>query len=107
MEIAIFAIWVIGIIIYFRASYQAEGRVKSKLTNADNFITWQKFLALIFVVGEILSLISGQISFIYLFAANLFILFLFYLQPTPRTTKKVLWVFILINVIFALYLLIR
>lgn len=102
MEIILFIIWLIATIIYLRASFLAQGKIKTKLFNNETFLIEQKIVAIFYAIGALACFLVKLEYFGYLFVANLIITFLFYLQPTPRTTKKLLHIFILLNFIFAL-----
>ena len=102
MQYLLLFIWLLAAIIYLRSSLQAIGRVKKKLFEKDGFLLGQQIIACLLALQAALAFIFSQKIIAYGAIANLIIDFLFYLQPTPRTTKKILWVFIILNIIFAL-----
>jgi len=105
MKYLLLVLWLLGIVIYLRASLQAQGKIRTKLFAKDAFLLGQQVVAILSFAQLIVGLIFNQTIIAYSAIANLILTFLFYLQPTPRTTRKVTWLFIITNVIFALFLL--
>ena len=102
MKIILLVLWVLSVGLYFRSSFLAQGKSFTKIAKKESFLLWQKTIGVLLGIGFILSIVFYRTFFPYLFAANLLILFLFYLQPTPRTTRALLWIFILTNIALAL-----
>ena len=100
METAFIIIWVVCLIVYVRASLLAWGGAKSKLFKNEGFLFWQKIIAIICALSALGTFVFGLSIFGYVFLANFIINALFYLQPTPRTTKKLFYAFVLMNLIF-------
>lgn len=74
---------------YLRGSLLAIG-VSKKLYKTENFLVYQK-IALPFIILALLLSIVGKLWIsVYLTSVDLIFLSLFYLQPTPRTTKSLL-----------------
>jgi len=97
----IYLIWVISFLIYLRASYLAQGKVGKKIFVGETFQLGQALSAILFL-GLIALSFAAQIQLLfYLNILNLVYTFLFYLQPTPRTTRTVLKLFLLTNIVFA------
>jgi len=92
----------IGILIFYRASNLAQGKKLKKIFKAESFLFWQKILAIYFVGISIYYLLIGEIYFFWFFLANLILVGLFYLQPTPRTTRSLQFGFIILNLIVLL-----
>lgn len=88
------------IALFERASFMAQGKSKTKLFKRESFLLEQKICGAVVVAAIVLSALSNRQYFTYLSIVNAIILALFYLQPTPRTTKKLNIMFILINAIF-------
>jgi len=89
----------VGFLVFYRASAFAQGKKLNKLFIFESFLFWQKFLAIYFTAASIYYLLIGEKYFYWFFWANLIIDGLFYLQPTPRTTRKLLIGFIILNFI--------
>lgn len=106
MKIIIPLLWIIGFVVFERAAALAKGKVKSRLFEQESFLLEQKICTVIFLLGLISSVVIRSDYLIYLFLVNLIITSLFYLQPTPRTTKKLEIIFILANIMFLAVLLI-
>lgn len=96
-----------GILIYLRSSLLAAGKINKKLFKNESFLLGQKICLAIFALGLALSITFRQKIFIYLNSINLIYLFLFYLQPTPRTTKMILNIFILTNILLIVLVLLQ
>jgi len=94
-------IWIIATSLYLRASFLAQGKVKTKLFRSETFLLEQKITAVLYSLGAIVWFLMDFKYLGYLFLANLIVTFLFYLQPTPRTTKKLLYIFLFLNAVFA------
>ena len=107
MIYAIIAIWVLSLAIFLRAAFLAIGTAKKKFPNGETFLLDQKISFTLLILGLVGAFVVKQTLFIYLFATSLLCLFLFYLQPTPRTTKLVLKIYIVLNLIFVGLLLLR
>jgi len=101
MKYLIYLIWTISFLVYLRASFLAQGKVKKKLFVGETFQLGQAAAAILFLGLIILSFAAHIRLFFYLNILNLFYTFLFYLQPTPRTTRTTLKLFVLTNIIFA------
>jgi len=84
----------------------AQGNLKWKITQHESFLHGQIAAAIIFALGLIIAIETGQNLFLAVFAVNLIFDFLFYLQPTPRTTSALLKIIISLNLIFLAYRLI-
>jgi len=102
MKLAAYLIWPLALIIYLRASYMAMGRAKWRFFPADTFKLGQLVSTLVFVALLVLAILSKLNLLVYLAIINLIYTFLFYLQPTPRTTNSIAKIFILTNLLFAL-----
>lgn len=100
MNILLYILWPLGATLYIRASQLAKGQGVRKIFKKESFLLNQQISATVFLLGLINAIIAQNKYSIYLFAVNLLILSLFYLQPTPRTTRKLLWLFMLANAIF-------
>jgi len=99
MQIVLDVVWALTVIIFVWANLLAQGKRIGGQTKIP-FLAYQKVLALIFVVMLALSVILGQMFYVYLYLAQLFLLLLFYLQPTPRTSRYLLYLFLVVNLIF-------
>jgi hypothetical protein len=101
MKYLIYSIWAISFLIYLRASFLAQGKVKKKFFIGETFQLGQAAAAILFLGLIILSFAAHIRLLFYLNILNLVYTFLFYLQPTPRTTRTTLKLFLLTNIIFA------
>jgi len=104
VEITLIIIWIIATGLYLRASSLAQGKVKTKFFAGETFLLEQKIIVSLYSIGAVVWFLMDFKYLGYLFLTNLIVTFLFYLQPTPRTTKKLLYIFILLNIIFAITL---
>lgn len=89
---------------FYRASTFAQGKKLKKFFTVENCLFWQKFLAIYFVVVSIYYLAIDEKYFYWFFISNLIIDGLFYLQPTPRTTRKLLIGYIILNFMALLFI---
>ncbi|MDH4358615.1 MAG: hypothetical protein OEV37_01540 [Candidatus Berkelbacteria bacterium] len=99
MTYSLLSLWLLAIIIYIRASLLATGTWTKKLFKQEGFLLWQKLSAVILTLSAIYALLAGVKFLAIPFAINLIFNFLFYLQPTPRTTKLLLKLFTISNLI--------
>jgi len=89
----------VGFLMFYRASTLAQGKKLKKFFVFESFLFWQKFLAIYFTAVSIYYLAIGDKYFYWFFWSNLIIDGLFYLQPTPRTSQKLLIGYIILNFI--------
>jgi hypothetical protein len=94
-------LWAVSIAIYYRASKLAIGEHHKKFYK-ESFLFWQKTLALSYGLLFFVSLFQDKNYLTYVFELNTVIVFLFYLQPTPRISKMLMRAFMIMNLIFAL-----
>jgi len=92
----------IPLALFLRASSLAEGKKIKKLFTGENFLIWQKVLALYLVAIIVYFVLINNYLYWFMIIA-LIIDGFFYLQPTPRTTKKLLFCYIILSVIAAMY----
>ena len=102
MKLALYIIWPLAAVIYLRASFLAMGKIKRRFFPADTFKLGQLISTLGFAVALVLAILAKLNLLVYLAIINLIYTFLFYLQPTPRTTNSIAKIFILTNLLFAL-----
>lgn len=93
----------IGTAMFFRAVSLVLGKNTRKFFKSENFLLWQKILALYYFLLSLylIFLVSG--TFYWFYIANLILIGLFYLQPTPRTTKNIAFIFSLLNIIALIF----
>jgi len=96
------SIWAVGLVIYLRSCFLAQGKIKNKFFKKDTFQFGQAVAAIVFSIGLILAFIFWQKMFIWVFAINFVLNFLFYLQPTPRTTTAILKLSAFSNVVLTI-----
>lgn len=89
-----------GGLLFLRAALFALGKKTKKIFKFDTLENQQKLTGLIFISMCIVCAIFSARWFFYLGLIDLILTFLFYLQPTARTTKTILRIFILINILF-------
>jgi hypothetical protein len=89
-----------GGLLFLRAALFALGKKTKKIFKFDTLENQQKLTGLIFVAASILCAIFNVKWFFYLGLIDLILTFLFYLQPTARTTKMILRIFLVINILF-------
>jgi len=99
MENLLVVVWIVTSLIFIWASTLALGKVKSTTLKKIGVLSWQKTLAVLIISALFFSIFWEMSFYIYIFAANLFILFLFYLQPTPRTSRYLLYLFLTLNLV--------
>lgn len=96
----------LSVLVYYlllvRAAFLAVGFTSKKVFKAETFLLYQK-LSLLFVVASLVLSCYFSTSFLILNTINLILLFAFYLQPTPRTTRKISIIFIVLNIAFYIY----
>jgi hypothetical protein len=93
---------VTSFLIYFRASSLAQGKKIKKLFTKEGFLFWQKSLA-IYIALWITYFIIAENIFYWFMTIALVLDGLFYLQPTPRTTKKLLVAYTIFSIISIFY----
>jgi len=91
--------WVLGIVVFIRGAQLTQGTKRRKIFKSESPIFYQKLMALLFVTMAIVAFFILQKFFAYTALINLLITAMFYLQPTPRTTKKLFYAFAIINAI--------
>lgn len=101
MIVKIFLV-LLGILMFYRASNLAQGQKSKMIFKSESFLFWQKTMAVYFVAVSAYYLLTGEKYFYWFFGANLIIDGLFYLQPTPRTTRKLFTGFIILNILILL-----
>jgi len=100
---AIYLTYLITYLTIGRGAYLALGLSSNKLHKKETFLMYQKISALLLIALAILCYLSKEKTLFYLTLINLVLLFFFYLQPTPRTTKKISIAFIVINIAFLIF----
>lgn len=90
-------IWVLGVVIFIRGAQLTQAAKKRKLFKNESTLFYQKTMAIVFVLMAVIALITSQRFFAYAAAINLLITAMFYLQPTPRTTRNLFYGFAIIN----------
>lgn len=102
MQLILNAFWVLTVSIFIWANLLAQGKRIGGGTKIP-FLLYQKILALILIIVIVFAIILGQTFYLYLYLAELFLLLLFYLQPTPRTSRYLLYIFLVANLIFLFF----
>jgi len=90
-------------VLALRGAYLALGRGGKKLAKWESFLLYQKLSAIVLIILFAISLYLGLSKICYLALVNLLLLFFFYLQPTPRITKIISIVFVILNLGFLLW----
>ncbi|MFH1855402.1 MAG: hypothetical protein ABH810_03300 [bacterium] len=85
-----------------RAAFLAVGYSSLKIFKTETFLFYQKLSFVLIIASLVLSFFFST-SFLILNIVNLALLFAFYLQPTPRTTKNISIVFTGLNIAFYVY----
>ncbi len=92
----------VSLVLFLRASDLVEGKKTKKIFAGENFLIWQKVLALYLVTIIAYFVLTNNYLYWFMIIA-LIINGAFYLQPTPRTTKKLLFCYIILMIIAAAY----
>jgi hypothetical protein len=93
---------ILSLAIYSRASNLARGKKLKKIFSSESFLFWQKLLGIYLAIWIAYFLITGN-TFYWFMIIGLVMDGLFYLQPTPRTTEKLLMGYIALSVIAVIY----
>ena len=88
-----------GALMFYRASRLAQGKKSKLIFKSESFLFWQKLMAIYFAAVSVYYLLLGTKYLYWFFWMNLIFDGLFYLQPTPRTTKKLFIGFVILNII--------
>lgn len=103
MNYIIITLLVLGFVFFLRGIFIARGKLKEKLFPKEGFLFWQKVTAFIYLAAIILGIIIKLWPFAIIAAINELLNFLFYLQPTPRISKIILYLLLVVNVGFIFY----
>jgi len=104
MNYIIIILLALGLGCFLRGIFFAQGRIKKKFFPDEGFLYWQKIIGLIYIIIIVLGIFEKNWPFVIAAAISAILDFLFYLQPTPRISKVILYFVIAINMVFALYI---
>lgn len=93
-------VYLLAVLMFLRSTLFALGKKLKKITRLDTLENQQKLTGLVFIVVCILAELYRSTWFLFLGLINLLLTFTFYLQPTARTTKTILKIFSLVNILF-------
>jgi len=98
MAIIIYFIYALFLLLFLWANFLAQGKVRQVLH--ISFQILQAICAILLFALIILILFSKLYLLLSFTILNLIILAMFYLQPTPRISKYLLYFFLVVNLTF-------
>jgi len=99
----IYTLLIISYLVVARGAFLAVGKASRKIGVWESFLFYQKVSAVLFIALALISYFYDVRIILYLSLVNLLLVGLFYIQPTPRTTKSIAVFFIVINILTLLW----
>jgi len=86
-------------LLFLRSALFALGKKTVRIGKIDTLENQQKLTGIVLIALCVISAIYKSSIFFYIGVFDFLLTFLFYLQPTARTTKSILKVFLLVNIV--------